>query len=86
MLAVGFKSHLDDALARALYGRDARWRILDLANVYVVSVWMKSLNYYVERRYLKDEIDYYKEITVEEIVSEIVSAVERMVENGESKV
>lgn len=83
---MGFKSHLDNALARALYGRDARWRILDLANVYIVTVWMKSLNYYVERRYSKDEIDYYKEITVEDIVNEIVSSVERMVENAESKV
>ena len=76
---MGFKSRLDDALARALYGRDARWRILDLANVYVISVWMKSLNYYVERRYIKSESTY----SVESIVNEIVSEVERMVENCE---
>ena len=75
---MGFKSHLEDVLARALYGRNARWRILDLPNVYIVTVWMKNLNYYVEKRYIKDNVSVKD---IKEIVDEIISAVERKIEN-----
>lgn len=76
---MSLKCGLNDALARALYGRNAQWNITSLFYFLVIEVYLRDQNIYIEKRYSHDEC---KEWSVEDIVNDIMQEVESKVHNG----
>lgn len=76
---MSLKCGLNDALARALYGRNAQWNITSLFYFLVIEVYLRDQNIYIEKRYSYDDC---KEWSVEDIVNDVMQEVESKVHNG----
>lgn len=76
---MSLKCGLNDALARALYGRNAQWNITSLFYFLVIEVYLRDQNIYIEKRYSHDDC---KEWSVEDIVNDVMQEVESKVHNG----
>ena len=76
---MSLKCGLNDALARALYGRNAQWNITSLFYFIVIEVYLRDQNIYIEKRYSHDDC---KEWSVEDIVNDVMQEVESKVHNG----
>lgn len=76
---MSLKCGLNDALARALYGRNAQWNITSLFYFLVIEVYLRDQNIYIEKRYRHDDC---KEWSVEDIVNDVMQEVESKVHNG----
>lgn len=76
---MSLKCGLNDALARALYGRNAQWNITSLFYFLVIEVYLRDQNIYIEKRYSNDDC---KEWSVEDIVNDVMQEVESKVHNG----
>ena len=77
---MSIKSGLNDALAKALYGRNAQWNITSLFYFLVIEVYLRDIDVYVEKRYSYDD---YKYSTAKDVVNDIVDDV---MKEAESKV
>lgn len=76
---MSLKCGLNDALARALYGRNAQWNITSLFYFLVIEVYLRDQNIYIEKRYrYNDSIEW----SVEDIVNDVMQEVESKVHNG----
>ena len=76
---MSLKCGLNDALARALYGRNAQWNITSLFYFLVIEVYLRDQNIYIEKRYSHDDSI---EWSVEDIVDDVMQEVESKVHNG----
>lgn len=76
---MSLKCGLNDALARALYGRNAQWNITSLFYFLVIEIYLRDQNIYIEKRYSHNDC---KEWSVEGIVSDVMQEVESKVHNG----
>ena len=76
---MSLKCGLNDALARALYGRNAQWNITSLFYFLVIEVYLRDQNIYIEKRYSHNDC---KEWSVEDIVDDVMQEVESKVHNG----
>lgn len=76
---MSLKCGLNDALARALYGRNAQWNITSLFYFLIIEVYLRDQNIYIEKRYSHDDC---KEWSVEDIVNDVMQEVESKVHNG----
>lgn len=76
---MSLKCGLNDALARALYGRNAQWNITSLFYFLVIEVYLRDQNIYIEKRYRYDDSI---EWSVEDIVDDVMQEVESKVHNG----
>lgn len=76
---MSLKCGLNDALARALYGRNAQWNITSLFYFLVIEVYLRDQNIYIEKRYSHDDC---KEWSVEDIVNDVMQEIESKVHNG----
>ncbi len=76
---MSLKCGLNDALARALYGRNAQWNITSLFYFLVIEVYLRDQNIYIEKRYSYDDC---KEWSVEDIVEDVMHEVESKVQDA----
>lgn len=76
---MSLKCGLNDALARALYGRNAQWNITSLFYFLVIEVYLRDQNIYIEKRYRYDDSIKW---SVEDIVDDVMQEVESKVHNG----
>lgn len=76
---MSLKCGLNDALARALYGRNAQWNITSLFYFLVIEVYLRDQNIYIEKRYSYDDC---KEWSVEDIVDDVMHEVESKVQDA----
>lgn len=76
---MSLKCGLNDALARALYGRNAQWNITSLFYFLVIEVYLRDQNIYIEKRYRYDDSIKW---SVEDIVNDVMQEVESKVHNG----
>lgn len=76
---MSLKCGLNDALAKALYGRNAQWNITSLFYFLVIEVYLRDQNIYIEKRYSYDDC---KEWSVEDIVDDVMHEVENKVQDA----
>ena len=76
---MSLKCGLNDALARALYGRNAQWNITSLFYFLVIEVYLRDQNIYIEKRYSYDDC---KEWSVEDVVDDVMHEVESKVQDA----
>lgn len=76
---MSLKCGLNDALAKALYGRNAQWNITSLFYFLVIEVYLRDQNIYIEKRYSYDDC---KEWSAEDIVDDVMHEVESKVQDA----
>ena len=76
---MSLKCGLNDALAKALYGYNAMWQVLDLYNFLVVIVRLKDQDCIIEKRYSKSDLE---DKEIEDVVDDVMTEVESKMRNG----
>lgn len=73
------KCGLNDDLARALYGYNAMWQVLDLYNFLVVIVRLKDQDCIIEKKYSKCDLE---DKETRDVINDVMCEVERVVYSG----